>query len=355
MDPKTTRQAEMLANRLRKRRRHLKKWARRNGTGAYRLYDRDIPEIPLVMDLYSPAGDLADSNRLAGPALCGALYRRPYEKDEAEETLWLAEMKAAASQALEIPPEWISFRERKRLRNGERYSGRLETFRMPEQNAGTSNAETPGITLDTFEGGYLFRVNLTRHLDTGLFPDRRLLRARIGQESAGKRVLNLFAYTCSFSVYAAGGGAASVDSVDMSAAYLAWGTANFKLNGFFAAQLRNSLPAKNTEPFRFINADVLRFLPEARNAGTRWDLIILDPPAFSNSARMENTLDIQRDQRELLEQSLALLAPGGKLYFSVNARSFKPGTLPHFTDITEKFRDEDFKEKKIPSCYIFEK
>jgi 23S rRNA G2069 N7-methylase RlmK/C1962 C5-methylase RlmI len=352
MSAKNALQAEMLANRLRKRHRHLRKWARRTGVGAYRLYDRDIPEIPLLLDLYLPAAETA-----AEPALCGSLYRRPYEKDPAEEALWLSAMKTAAAEALAMPPERIFFRERKRLRDGERY----ETGNSPGTAAPDGRAAR--VTLDSGEGGFVFRVNLTDHLDTGLFPDRRLLRARVREEARGKRILNLFAYTCSFSVYAAAGGAASIDSVDMSTTYLTWGMANFSRNGFIGEK-RTAIPEAGTGtnrggPYRFITADVLRFLPLARNMGLRWDLIILDPPVFSNSARMDGTLDIRRDQRELLDQCLALLAPGGKCYFSVNARGFKldGGAFPGVktADITEKLRDEDFKGKKIPSCYIFEK
>jgi 23S rRNA G2069 N7-methylase RlmK/C1962 C5-methylase RlmI len=341
MTAKNAAQAEMLANRLRKRERHLRKWARRTGAGAYRLYDRDIPEIPLALDLYHPASETPH-----GRALCAALYRRPYEKDEAEEERWLGEMRDSAALALDLPPERVFFRRRRRLRDGDSYG----------KQAGER------VTLDTAEGGLVFRVNLSDYLDTGLFLDRRLLRARIRGEAAGKRVLNLFAYTCAFSVCAAAGGAASVDSVDLSSTYLEWGMLNFSLNGLSGRRYRFPDEGFSTaEPHRFIVSDVLRFLPEARRAGRRWDLIILDPPSFSNSARMEGTLDIRRDQRELLNLCLALLAPGGRLYFSVNARRFalEGGGFTEaglrFHDITEALRDEDFRGKKIPVCYLFEK
>jgi 23S rRNA G2069 N7-methylase RlmK/C1962 C5-methylase RlmI len=337
---KTAAQTEMLVNRLRKRRRHLRKWARRTGTDAYRLYDRDIPEIPLVLDWYKDA-------------VSGAFYERPYEKDEAEERRWLSAMTDAVSAALEIPRDSIFLKERRRhLKAQYGPVDRRHFFR------------------DVREGGLIFRVNLSDYLDTGLFPDRRLLRAKIREEAGGKRALNLFAYTCSFSVCAAAGGAASVDSVDLSRAYLDWGMLNFELNGFrgTAVDPRDlsagalAFPqdaAKKTgvlPPFRFIRGDALRFLPEAKRAGLRWDLIILDPPTFSNSKKMRGFLDIRRDYRELAGLCLDLLAPGGKLFISVNARSFKldgeafPGA--GLTDLTEKMRDEDFRGKRVPACYV---
>jgi 23S rRNA G2069 N7-methylase RlmK/C1962 C5-methylase RlmI len=185
-------------------------------------------------------------------------------------------------------------------------------------------------------------VNLSDYLDTGLFLDRRLLRALVRDMAGGKRVLNLFAHTCSFSVYAAAGGAASVDSVDLSNTYLNWGRRNFALNGLEGE-------------YRFIRADVRPFL--ARAPRHSWDLIILDPPTFSNSKMMEGTLDIKRDQVPLLERCLSLLMPGGSLIFSVNMRGFKldRGITPAPRDLTEQLRDEDFRGRKTPACYLFDR
>ena len=320
----------MLRNRLRKRRRHLKKWARRTGTGAFRLYDRDIPEIPLVLDLY-------------GDAVSGALYKRAYEKEDAEEAWWLRAMKDVVSQALEIPVAHVFLKERRRQRGNNQYD------KLPDQR----------FTRDVTEGGLRFTVNLSDYLDTGLFPDRRLLRALVRKEAAGKRLLNLFCYTASFSVYAAAGGARQVDSVDMSRTYLEWAAANFSLNGFDARmiQARNTSLNSGASPFRLIRGDALRFIAEARNAGLTWDRIVLDPPAFSNSKGMAGILDIRRDHRELIARTLDLLNPGGKLWFSANARNFHlemedfPGVK--IQDMTQQLRDEDFKGKKIPACYGF--
>ncbi|MDR2258358.1 MAG: class I SAM-dependent methyltransferase [Treponema sp.] len=338
-------QAEMLANRLRKRFRHLKKWARRTGTDVFRLYDRDIPEIPLVLDWY-------------GDAAAGALYKRPYEKDEAEERRWISAMAEAVAKALDIDPcrVFIKFRERQR--------GSSQYRRLGDR----------GVIREVSEGGLRFRVNLSDYLDTGLFPDRRRLRALIREGAAGKRVLNLFCYTASFSVYAAAGGAAEVDSVDLSNTYLDWGLENFRLNGFTGEQVsEGALPGNPRRPaggdqsaplprFRFIRADVLAFLAAAAQARRRWDMIILDPPAFSNSKKMSAALDIQRDHPGLIRSALRLLAPGGALWFSANARRFRlhpeevqtaefPGL--RIEDMKDLLTDEDFRGKKIPVCYLF--
>jgi 23S rRNA G2069 N7-methylase RlmK/C1962 C5-methylase RlmI len=333
-------QADMLANRLRKRFRHLKKWARRTGTDVFRLYDRDIPEIPLVLDWY-------------GGALIGALYKRPYEKDAAEEDRWINVMAEAAAEALGITGDRVFIRYRERQRGKAQY-GRFGETR---------------VVAEVREGGLRFQVNLSDYLDTGLFPDLRRLRAHIREEAAGKRVLNLFCYTASFSVYAAAGGAAEIDSVDLSNTYLDWGLENFRLNGFPGkrvsreALLAHQSPVAPLPPFRFIRADARLFLAEAGKARRLWDRIILDPPAFSNSKKMAGVLDLRRDYGGLVRSALRLLAPGGRLWFSANARHFRfdpeefrnaefPGL--RMEDIKDRLTDEDFRGKKIPRCYLFQ-
>jgi 23S rRNA G2069 N7-methylase RlmK/C1962 C5-methylase RlmI len=351
-DEKTASQAEMLGNRLKKRRRHLGKWARRTGTDVYRLYDRDIPEIPLVLDLY-------------GDAVSGALYQRPYEKDEAEEDRWLEAMGTAAAAALDIPRDRIFLKQRRILRG--RQQGKVQYGKM---------AET-GFTREVREGGLRFRVNLSDYMDTGLFPDRRRMRALTASEAAGKRVLNLFCYTAAFSVYAAAAGAAGVDSVDISNTYLDWGALNFELNGLRAERVdlprflsretgrgsagnprRGSPGEKGPLPHALIHGDVLPFLDGAAAAGLSWDMIILDPPAFSNSKRMRDDLDLRRDHRELILGCLTLLSPGGKLWFSANPRRFTldPADFPGAAvrDISLLMEDEDFRGKRIPRCFTLQ-
>jgi len=179
-------QAELLRNRLTKRYKHLRKWARRLGIDAYRLYDRDIPEIPLLIDLY-------------GDAVSGALYERPYEKEPQEEEVWLAVMKHVIAETLELPLDQIFIKQRKRLRNRDEGSAQYQKI------------DSKAVIRQVHEGGLTFQVNLSDYLDTGLFLDHRLSRDLIRSEAKGRRVLNLFCYTGSFSVYAAHGGAAQVD------------------------------------------------------------------------------------------------------------------------------------------------
>jgi len=334
----------MLASRLRKRYRHLGKWARRAGVGAFRLYDRDIPEIPLVLDLYGDAGSGA-------LAVAGALYKRPYEKSEGEEALWLAAMRAAAAGALGIGEGGVIVKLRQRQRGAAQYE----------------RISAEGVVMETREGGVRFRVNLSDYLDTGLFLDRRAMRRMVGADSGGKRVLNLFCYTASFSLHAAAGGAASTDSVDLSNTYLGWARDNFALNGISARALRRG------ERFgrgvgggcrhRLVRADVPAFLRDAAAAGERWDLIVADPPAFSNSAAAGGDFDLRRDFAGLLGSAAALLAPGGRLWFSASARSFRasagdleaalaprhPGI--EVADISGRALDEDFRGRKAPRAF----
>ncbi|MDR0600670.1 MAG: class I SAM-dependent methyltransferase [Treponema sp.] len=334
---KTAAQAETFFNRLVKRRRHLRKWARRTGAGAYRLYDRDIPEIPLVLDWYGEA-ETGPPGADSSGAAAGALYKRPYEKDPAEEEQWLAAMKDAAARALNLEPERIFLRERAR-----KTAGRAQYGRIAEK----------GVLKTVRERGLLYRVNLSDYLDTGLFLDRRLFRARIGEEAAGRRVLNLFCYTAALSVAAAAGGAAGVDSVDLSNTYLNWGRENCALNGLEAAP--PGTPA-GAAPLTLIRADVLRFVDEAAGRRSRWDLIILDPPAFSNSKKARRDFDLKRDHPALIEKCLRLLAPRGVLYLSANVKGFKLTAEPPRADITaeditEQLRDEDFRGKRVPAAW----
>jgi len=354
-------QAQMLANRLQKRFRHLKKWAQRTGVGAFRLYDRDIPEIPLVLDYY---GDCALPQEAA---LSGALYKRPYEKDEGDEEQWLCAMKDSAAQALGIDPECVFFKQRQRQRGASQYEK-------------ISEAQ---FTKIVSEGGLAFKVNLSDYLDTGLFPDRRLLRAVIRAEAEGKKVLNLFSYTGAFSVYAAAGGAVSTDSVDLSNTYLSWARENFSLNGFSASLLQlwdffgGKDRAQNTAQLRctnrLIRADALDFLEKATNrrfdaAKIRWDIIIADPPAFSNSKKMTDSFDLNRYMIDFVLSCLGLLSDGGKLYLSINMRrssltaaeleaELRSQSAPEaanvrVTDLNDKIVDEDFKGKKTPKAFL---
>ena len=335
-------QAEMLSNRVKKRLKHLKKWAKRMNFEAFKLYDRDIPEIPLVLDLY---GDL----------ISGALYKRPYEKDPEQESVWINSMRQVLSQSAGIEPENVIIKQR------ERQTGEFQYTKTAEK----------GVIREIREGNCVFKVNLSDYLDTGLFLDRRSLRTLVGGDAFGKSVLNLFCYTGSFSVYAAIGGAVSTDSVDLSNTYLSWARENFALNGLnasdnYTAESDNfgcNFVAGSDSINRLIRADVNAFLERALERRFKWDLIILDPPAFSNSKMTRADFDLNRDYVPLLTKCLTLLSPGGKLWFSASARSFRVSAVGlekalradfprlKIADITDKLVDEDFRGKKVPKTF----
>ena len=196
------------------------------------------------------------------------------------------------------------------------------------------------------EGRYEFLVNFTDYLDTGLFLDHRLTRARIGELAAGKRFLNLFAYTGSVTVHAAGGGAVATTTIDMSRTYLDWAKRNLALN-------------KLAGPTHgFVQADCLQWLAEESERGhLSYDLIFIDPPTFSRSKRMEDDFEVQRDHVVLLQQAARLLAPGGIIVFSNNYTRFRLDThgLAAFRieDITRATIPKDFERNaRIHCCFM---
>jgi 23S rRNA G2069 N7-methylase RlmK/C1962 C5-methylase RlmI len=252
-------------------------------------------------------------------------------------------MKASIGDALGLPAERIFLKQRKRQRGSDQYD----------------RVSREGISLTVKERDLQFEVNLSDYLDTGLFLDHRATRHLVGQESAGKKVLNLFCYTAAFSVYAARGGAAEVDSVDLSNTYLDWAARNFELNGRKAQRMTpeeyTNMKTAARDPNRLIRADAIRFLDEAARAARSWDLIILDPPTFSNSKKMEGNLDIRRDSNDLIGRCLRVLSPQGTLWFSTNARGFRllQDSFPGYgiKDMKALTTDEDFREKQNRSCY----
>ena len=333
----------MLANRIAKKFKHLSKWARRTGAGAFRLYDRDIPELPLVLDFYGDANS---------PALVsGALYRRPNGKTQTEEELWLKAMQEAIAAALAIDCAQIFIKRRQRQRGADQYE----------------KLSDAAVTRIITENGLRFKVNLSDYLDTGLFPDRRLLRAAIKREAAGKKALNLFCYTGSYSAAAAAGGAASTCSVDLSNTYLGWAMDNFSLNKIKSrsAAMRDYWAMHKHKANILVKSDALAFLEKARQERCAWDIIILDPPAFSNSKKMSGTLDLRRDYLKLLELCLGLLNTGGTLWFSANSKRWTKSaqaleaelkeTFPALkvSDVTKQITDEDFRGRKIPRTFRF--
>jgi len=303
---------EDFANRLARNARHWRKWARRRGIECFRVYDRDIPEFAFAVDLYGPRAHLQ-------------VYERG-EVDGAQVETRLDAVHDAVAQALELPREDVVPKVRAR------------------RHAGAQHEKT-GVRGEDFvvgEGGHRFLVNLHAYLDTGLFLDHRNTRAMVAAEAAGKRFLNLFCYTASFTVYAAAAGAASSVSVDLSNTYLDWAARNLALN------------ALDRRVHLLERADVLRWLAEAVQDARRFDLVVLDPPAFSTSKAMEGVLDVQRDQGVLLAQCARLLSPGGVLYFSTNLRSFKPAPLPDMLtgeEISARTVPEDFRNRRIHRCW----
>ena len=334
-------QSSLFINRLTKRYKHLRKWAKRNGVTCYRLYDRDIPEIPLAVDLYEESGTTERYLQIA-------LYERPYEKPAKEEAEWLDAMKIAAAGTLGMPRNHIFAKIRKKQR-GEQVQ--YERF------------NSSGARIIIEENNLKFFVNLSDYLDTGIFLDHRPARMMVYKEAAARQVLNLFCYTGLFSVYAAAAGAKSVTSVDLSKTYLTWAAENLALNGFHATLPEESDLQKSRNQWTCIQADAKIFLRDAIRAGKKWDLIICDPPTFSNSKRTSNILDINRDWSELCKDCLSLLAPNGILYFSTNSRSLKfdaeviqrnkiPGHIT-ITDISEASIPSDFRNRNIHRLWKF--
>ncbi len=352
IDEQNKYQAEIFSNRLSKRYKLLRKWARKNRVTCYRLYDRDIPEVPLAVDLYEflPFGiedkfEVADFLREEDAKISAndlftiqekssrqwvllQLYERPYEKPQEEEILWLEEMSKSCAETLKIEKNHVIIKVRRRQHGMEQY-----------EKLGTKN-EIKGIVQ---ECGQLFRLDLSGYIDTGLFLDHRPLRQKIRSECAGKRVLNLFSYTGSFSVFAAEGRASFVQSVDLSKTYLAVAQSNLLLNGF------------SGEKYDFVRSDVADFLKNANEKNEKFDIVILDPPTFSNSKATKNFLDINRDWSKLCSLCLKLLSKNGVLYFSTNSKKLNFdadflskdfGANVFAQEITQSTIDEDFKNTK---------
>ncbi|SDT88735.1 bifunctional 23S rRNA (guanine(2069)-N(7))-methyltransferase RlmK/23S rRNA (guanine(2445)-N(2))-methyltransferase RlmL [Geopseudomonas guangdongensis] len=269
---------QMFANRLQKNLKILGKWARKAGVECYRLYDADMPEYALAVDLYR---DWVHVQEYAPP--------RSIDPDKAQARL--LDALAAIPQALDMDPARVVIKRR------ERQAGKKQYERQAQQ----------GQFMEVAEGGVKLLVNLTDYLDTGLFLDHRPLRLRLQQEAAGKRFLNLFCYTATATVHAAKGGARSTTSVDLSKTYLDWARRNLALNGF-------------SDKHRLEQGDVMEWLEADRG---EYELIFIDPPTFSNSKRMEGVFDVQRDHVHLLDLAMARLAKGGVLYFSNNFRKFQ--------------------------------
>jgi 23S rRNA (cytosine1962-C5)-methyltransferase len=301
-------------NRLAKNHRHWSRWARRGGIECYRVYDRDVPQFPLAIDRYGEHVHLQE-------------FDTGWQITPAEHARWVAAVAAAVAEILEVPPSHLHYKRRERQRGAGQY------LRL-RQGAGE---------FIVGEGGLRFIVDLDAYVDTGLFLDHRKTRAWVRERTAGRRFLNLFAYTGSFTVYAAAGSAATTTSVDLSNTYLDWTARNLALNRL------------DRPPHALVRADVLEWLGEAARVRRLFDLIVLDPPSFSNSARMRDTLDVQRDHRRLIDGAMALLASGGELVFSTNRRGFQlDGAVLgawHCESIAHWTIPEDFRHRPPHACW----
>ncbi|OCX21087.1 bifunctional 23S rRNA (guanine(2069)-N(7))-methyltransferase RlmK/23S rRNA (guanine(2445)-N(2))-methyltransferase RlmL [Pseudomonas graminis] len=299
--PRLSEGGQMFANRLQKNVKALSKWVKREGIDCYRVYDADMPEYAMAIDLYHDWVHVQE-------------YVAPKSIDPEKASIRMFDALAAIPQALGIDKSRVVVKRRERQSGTKQYERQSAQGKFNEVN----------------EGGVKLLVNLTDYLDTGLFLDHRPMRMRIQREAAGKRFLNLYCYTATASVHAAKGGARSTTSVDLSKTYLDWARRNLSLNGF-------------SDKNRLEQGDVMVWLEASRD---EYDLIFIDPPTFSNSKRMEGVFDVQRDQVQLIDLAMARLAPGGVLYFSNNFRKFQlEETLVEryaVEEITQHTVDPDF-------------
>ncbi|KFF70507.1 23S rRNA methyltransferase [Pectobacterium brasiliense] len=307
--------AEDFANRLRKNLRKLEKWAKQQGIECYRIYDADLPEYNVAVDRY-------------GSWVVVQEYAPPKTIDEQKARQRLFDVINATLSVLELPSNRLV------LKTRERQKGKNQYEKLAQK----------GDFLLMEEFGAKLWVNLTDYLDTGLFLDHRIARKMLGEMSRGKDFLNLFAYTGTASVHAGLGGARSTTTVDMSRTYLEWAEKNLRVNGLTGRQ------------HRLIQADCLSWL---HNASEQFDVIFIDPPTFSNSKRMEESFDVQRDHLALMKDLKRLLRRDGTIMFSNNKRGFQMDTAGltalglNAKEITAQTQSQDFaRNRQIHNCWL---
>ncbi len=300
--------------RLTKRARHLRKWPER-GIHCYRLYERDCPDVPLVIDRYEDYAHIFE-------------HERGHSRSLAQHEDWCDDVVVRTARVLEIPTSHVHMKDRPRQR------GKSQHERMADE----------GVKIVAREGGLKFEVNLTDYADTGLFLDHRITRGLVRDLSAGKRLLNLFCYTGSFTVYGAAGGATSSVSVDLSNTYLEWASRNVSINGFFGQQ------------HKYERSDVLEFLRE-HPPGVHYDIAVIDPPTFSNSKSTEQDFEVQAAHVELIARTASLMSPGSNIFFSNNFRQFKLDQTAleakglRVREISRQTVPEDFRNERIHRCW----
>ena len=312
----TPEKLQMFENRLLKNYKHRIKQAKRQNISCWRLYDHDLPEYPICVEIYEDYIYIAE-------------YNRRHALSDEDHTIWLADTKTIIANITGIPIENMYVRVRKRMDHKEEQYEKDEA--VPEAKI---------ITVQ--ENGLKFLVNLTDYLDSGLFLDHRITRQMVHAEAKDTEFLNLFSYTSSFSVYAAAAGAKNVTSVDLSKTYLSWSEENFALNNL-----------KNIVAYQFVHADVKQYLKTLPS--NKYDLVVMDPPTFSNSKRMKSVLDIQLDHAELINDVLRAMKTGGILYFSTNYSKFILETdkihSTQIKDITKATTPFDFEGRLKRWCY----
>ena len=309
LSEKTREQAELFARRLAKRAHHLRRWPTRQKITCYRLYDRDIPEVPLIVDRYEDQLHIAE-------------FERPHDHEPAEHADWLDLMSRTACEVLKLPIRNVHMKCRSRQRGKSQYE------RIDQRQE----------RVEIREGGLLFLVNLSDYLDTGIFLDHRITRSLVRDAAENKRFLNLFGYTGTFTVYAAAGGAVQTTTVDTSNTYLQWATENLHCNGFTG------------EEHDLQRSDALQFVHQLTREQT-FDLAVVDPPTFSNTKKMQRVWDIQRDHVDLLNNLIDHMSPGATVFFSTNSRRFKLDTSSigkvTIVEISRQTVPSDFRNRRI--------
>ncbi len=304
-------------NRLAKVYKHIGKIARKQQLACFRVYDVDLPEFPFIIDVYKDMIYVAE-------------YKSKHKLSEEEYELWLTTSLEIIQKVFGVGKENVYLKLRERQKGEQQYNKLTQ--------------EKKELIVD--ENGLSFIVNLSDYLDTGLFLDHRLTRKMVKEMSGDKRVLNLFSYTGSFTVYAAAGHAKKITTVDLSKTYINWAKRNLTYNKLY-----------DDTKHEFIQEDVLRYLKTV--SPNSYDLIILDPPTFSNSKKMEDIFDIQRDHVSVINQCLKILDENGILMFSTNYRGFELEAekllSQKIKDITKQTTSFDFEGKLKRKCYRIEK
>ncbi|MEI6184323.1 MAG: class I SAM-dependent methyltransferase [Bacteroidota bacterium] len=308
----------MFENRLTKVFKHKKKQATKQEVSCWRVYDHDIPEFPVCIELYDDKVYIAE-------------YLRRHGMTDEEHNLWLDDMLAVVIKILGVDINNIYLKQRRK---------------MDHRNQQYEKVDSVKEFFEVLENGMKFRINLDDYLDTGLFLDHRITRKMVKDQCKDLSVLNLFCYTGSFSVYAAIGGASKVVSVDMSNTYISWAEENFKTNELI-----------DPDKYIFLREDVIQYLD--KYTGPKFDIIIVDPPTFSNSKKMKDFFDVQQHHVSLINNCIKILNDGGTVYFSTNLTTFqidkesiKATTIK---DITKQTTPFDFEGKLQRWCYKIEK